>query len=106
MPQSQCPALYIIDMSSITSPRRSSSTGSEPETESTADLPSTSESSYNPSETSGDRDFVVSDAEILSPRSSSDYSGENDASDSASDVFIEGVSVCSNPYDIPNTAPR
>ena len=98
----------IHDMSSIGDLyERSPSTGSEPETESTTDFPSTSESSYNPSETSGDRDFVVSDAETLSPRSSfSDYSAENDVSDGADDLSIESVSVCSVPYDTASTAPR
>ena len=60
---------------------RSPSTESDPETESMTDFPS---------ETSGDRDFVVSDAETLSPRSFSDYSAENDSAD---DLSIESVSV-------------
>lgn len=97
---------YIMDMSSMRYRRRSPSTGSESETESVTDLPSTSDSSYNPSETSGDRDFVVSDAEILSPRSSSSYLGENDTSDSADDISIEGVSVGAIPDTTSNTAPR
>ena len=84
--------------------RRSPSTGSEPETESPTDCPSPSESSYNPSETSGDRDFVVSDAEILSPCSSSSHSDENDPSDSADDISREDVRICPNPYDHPHTA--
>ena len=79
----------VHDMSSISDLyERSPSTESEPETKSTTDFPSTSESSYKPSETS----FVVSDAETLSPRSFSDYSTENDISDSADDL-IESVSV-------------
>ncbi|KAJ1713208.1 hypothetical protein NYO67_4602 [Aspergillus flavus] len=77
-------------MSALGYRRRAPSTGTESETESTTDVPSTSESSYNPSETSGDRDFVVSDAEILSPCSSSGYSGENDTSDSADDISVQG----------------
>ncbi|KAL4862638.1 hypothetical protein BDV12DRAFT_202852 [Aspergillus spectabilis] len=77
-------------MSSISYLRRSPSTGSEPETESTTDFPSTSESSYNPSETSGDRDFVVSDTETLSRHSFSD-SAENGISDNTDDLSIESV---------------
>jgi hypothetical protein len=91
LPQSQCPALYIIDMSSISYLQRLPFTGSEPETESTTDFPSPSESSYNPSETSGDRDFVVSDTETLSRHSFSDYSAENGISDNADDISIENV---------------
>ncbi|CEL11933.1 hypothetical protein ASPCAL15027 [Aspergillus calidoustus] len=75
-------------MSSISYLRRSPSTGSEPEMESTTDFSSTSESSDNPSETSSDREFVVSDTETLSRRSFSDYSTENGISDSADDISI------------------
>ena len=89
---------FIHDMSSISDLyERSPSTESEPETESTTDFPSTSESSYKPSETS----FVVSDAETLSPRSFSDYLAENDISDSTDDL-IESVSVCSVLYNTPS----
>jgi hypothetical protein len=97
LPQSQCPIIYIIDMSSISYLRRSPSTGSEPETESTTDFPSTSESSYNPSETSSGRDFVVSDTETLSRRSFSDYSAENGINDYADDISIESVNFALSP---------
>jgi hypothetical protein len=59
--------------------------------ESTTDFSSTSESSDNPSETSSDREFVVSDTETLSRRSFSDYSTENGISDSADDISIGNV---------------
>lgn len=88
-------------MSSVSYLRHSPSTESEPEAESTTDFPSTSESSYNPSESSGDRDFVVSDTGSSSRRSFSEYSVENDISDNADDISIESVNVCSVPYDTP-----
>ncbi|KAL2783010.1 hypothetical protein BJX66DRAFT_330901 [Aspergillus keveii] len=76
-------------MSSISYLRHSPSTGGDPETESTTDFLSNSENSDNPSETSSDRDFVVSDTETLSRRSFSDYSAENGISDNADDISRE-----------------
>ena len=81
-------------MSSISYLRRSPSTGSEPETESTTDF--SSESSYNPSESSGDRDFVASDGTV-SRRSFSDYSAADGISNNADDISIESANVCSVP---------
>ncbi|OJJ52329.1 hypothetical protein ASPSYDRAFT_713488 [Aspergillus sydowii CBS 593.65] len=77
-------------MSSISYLRRSPSMGSEPETESTTDF--SSESSYNLSESSGDRDFVVSDG-TLSRRSFSDYSAEDGISNNADDISIESAHI-------------
>ena len=81
-------------MSPISYLRRSPSTGSESKTESTTDFPP--EGSYNPSESSGDRDFVVSDG-TLSRRSFSDYAAEDGISNNADDISIESVNVCSVP---------
>ncbi|CEL08107.1 hypothetical protein ASPCAL11260 [Aspergillus calidoustus] len=89
-------------MSSISYLRRSPSMGSEPEMESTTDFSSTSQSSDNPSETSSDRDFVVSDTETLSRRSFSDYSAENGISDNADDISIESVNSALSPMIHPN----